>query len=149
GRHRQVMTNTAPTNAYRGAGRPEANYIVERLVDEAAAVLQADPLELRLKNAIRSDQMPYRTYTGTGFDSGDFVGLIEKAKSASDWQGFQQRQAESAKRGLHRGIGCAVFIEPSGAGVSPKDEVAVRFVRDGSVSVYTVATSSGQGHETV
>ncbi len=65
GRHRQVITNTAPTNAYRGAGRPEANFIVERLVDEAAAVLKADPLELRLKNVIRAEQMPYRTVTGT------------------------------------------------------------------------------------
>ena len=149
GRHRQIITNTAPTNAYRGAGRPDANYIVERLVDEAAAVLHADPFELRLKNVIRADQMPYRTTTGTVYDSGDFAGLIEKVRQASDWQGFAQRQAEAATRGRHRGIGCAVFVEPSGAGVSPKDEVAVCFARDGSVIVYTVAASSGQGHETV
>lgn len=149
GRHRQVMTNTAPTNAYRGAGRPEANYIVERLVDEAAADLRMDPLELRLRNVIKPEQMPYRTTTGTLYDSGDFAGLIEKVRVASDWQGFARRQAASAQRGLERGIGCAVFIEPSGAGVSPKDEVAIHFMSDGSVIVYTVAASSGQGHETV
>jgi aerobic carbon-monoxide dehydrogenase large subunit len=149
GRHRQIITNTAPTNAYRGAGRPEANFIVERLADEAAAVLKADPLELRLKNVVRTEQMPYRTVTGTVYDGGDFAGLIEKVRLAADWQGFAQRQSEAARRGRQRGIGCAVFVEPSGAGVSPKDEVAIQFAGDGSVIVYTVAASSGQGHETV
>jgi aerobic carbon-monoxide dehydrogenase large subunit len=149
GRHRQVMTNTAPTNAYRGAGRPEANYIVERLVDEAAAVLRIDPLELRRKNAIRLDQMPYRTSTGTVYDSGDFAGIIDKLRRASDWPGFADRQAEAMRRGRHRGIGCAVFIEPSGGGISPKDQVAIWFGEHGSVNVCTVAASSGQGHETV
>jgi aerobic carbon-monoxide dehydrogenase large subunit len=149
GRHRQVMTNTAPTNAYRGAGRPEANYIVERLVDEAAQALGLDPLALRERNAIRADQMPYRTATGTVFDSGDFPGLIETVRRASDWTGFATRQAEAARRGRRRGIGCAVFIEPSGGGVAAKDEAAIRFAPDGSVIVHTVAGPSGQGHETV
>jgi carbon-monoxide dehydrogenase large subunit len=149
GRHRQVITNTAPTNAYRGAGRPEANYIVERLVDEAAAVLHMDPLELRQRNVIGSEQMPYHTATGTLYDSGNFAGLIDRVREVSDWAGFAGRQAETARRGRQRGIGCAVFVEPSGGGVAPKDEVAIRFAPDGSVNVYTVTGSSGQGHETV
>ena len=149
GRHRQLMTNAAPTNAYRGAGRPEANYIVERLVDEAAAALGVDPLELRERNVIRPEQMPYRTATGTVFDSGDFPALIDAVRQASDWAGFTDRQAESARYGRDRGIGCAVFIEPSGGGFAPKDEAAIRFEPDGSIVVYTVAGPSGQGHETV
>jgi carbon-monoxide dehydrogenase large subunit len=149
GRHRQIITNTAPTNAYRGAGRPEANYIVERLVDEAAAVLGMDPLELRQRNVIRAEQMPYRTFTGAVYDSGDFSGLIDTVRQESDWAGFATRKAEAARHGRCRGTGCAVFVEPSGGGVAPKDEVAVRFGPEGSVIVYTVAGSSGQGHETV
>jgi aerobic carbon-monoxide dehydrogenase large subunit len=149
GRHRQVMTNTAPTNAYRGAGRPEANFIVERLVDEAAVVLKVDPLELRLKNIIKPEQMPYRTSTGTVYDSGDFGGLIEKIRAESDWLGFARRQVDAVARGRLRGIGCAAFIEPSGGGVSPKDEVSIRFAPNDSIILYTVAAPSGQGHETV
>lgn len=92
GRHRLLMSNTSPTNAYRGAGRPEAIYIVERLVDSAAAMLALDPLEIRRRNVIRSDQMPYRTPTGSMFDSGDFPGLIAKVAEASSWGRFGQRR---------------------------------------------------------
>jgi len=149
GRHRQVMTNTAPTNAYRGAGRPEAVYIVERLVDAAAAALGRDPLKLRRKNAIRSDQMPYKTSTNAVFDSGDFPGLIDKAKDASAWDSFKTRRREAARRGAVRGIGCAVFLEPSGGGMVPKDQVAIRFSDAQTIELFSVAGSSGQGHETV
>ncbi|MEJ2379301.1 MAG: xanthine dehydrogenase family protein molybdopterin-binding subunit [Pseudolabrys sp.] len=92
GRHRQITTNPAPTNAYRGAGRPEANLIVERLVDEAAARLGVDPLQLRARNLIKKSQMPYRTLTGIAFDSGDFPGLLAAAKEHSDWKGFKARR---------------------------------------------------------
>jgi carbon-monoxide dehydrogenase large subunit len=149
GRHRLLMTNTSPTNAYRGAGRPEAIYIVERLVDAAAAALRLDPLEIRRKNAIRLDQMPYRTPTGSVFDSGDFPGLIAKASEASAWAKFAQRRREAARRGALRGIGCAVFLEPSGGGLTPKDQVAIRFLSGNRVVLHSVAGSSGQGHETV
>jgi carbon-monoxide dehydrogenase large subunit len=149
GRHRQVMTNTAPTNAYRGAGRPEANYIVERLVDEVAAKLNVDPLELRRRNLIKKNQMPYKTLTGATFDSGDFPGLIARVKQESDWKGFSARQRQSRRQGKLRGIGCAVFIEPSGGGGIKKDEVAVLFARDGTIVLHNVAGSSGQGHETI
>jgi carbon-monoxide dehydrogenase large subunit len=149
GRHRQLMTNTAPTNAYRGAGRPEAIYIVERLVDAAADVCDLDPLEIRRRNIIRRDEMPYRTLTGSVFDSGDFAGLIAKAEDASGWRKFAQRRKQAAQRGALRGIGCAVFLEPSGGGLTPKDQVAIRFLKNNEVVLHSVAGPSGQGHETV
>jgi len=149
GRHRQVITNTSPTNAYRGAGRPEANYIVERLVDEVAAKLAVDPIALRRRNLIKKAQMPYRTLTGTDFDSGDFPGLLAKVQQESDWKGFNARRRQSRKQGKLRGIGCAMFIEPAGGGHAKEDEVAVLFQRDGSIVLHNVAGSSGQGHETV
>ena len=149
GRHRLLITNTAPTNAYRGAGRPEAIYIVERLVDEAAASLGIDPFEIRRRNIIARDEMPYRTLTGSMFDSGDFAGLIAKAEDASQWRTFPQRRKAAARRGSLRGIGCCVFLEPSGGGLTPKDQVAIRFVPDHQVALYSVAGPSGQGHETV
>jgi aerobic carbon-monoxide dehydrogenase large subunit len=149
GRHRQVMTNTAPTNAYRGAGRPEAVLIVERLVDAAAAVLGVDPLDIRRRNVIRPEQMPYRTLTGAMFDSGDFAALIAKVEELSRWRGFAQRREDAARRGAVRGMGCAVFLEPSGGGMFPKDQVAIRFAGSDEVVLYSVAGPSGQGHETV
>jgi aerobic carbon-monoxide dehydrogenase large subunit len=149
GRHRQVITNTSPTNAYRGAGRPEANYIVERLVDEAAAKLNIDPLELRRRNLIRKDQMPYTTLTGTNFDSGDFLGAAAKARELSEWGSFRMRRRQSQREGKLRGIGCGMFIEASGGGGVKKDEVAVLFERDGTIVLHNVAGPSGQGHETV
>jgi len=149
GRHRQVITNTSPTNAYRGAGRPEANYIVERLVDEAAAKLEIDPVELRRRNLIKPEQMPYRTPTGGNFDSGDFPALLARAKEAADWDGFRARRKQSQRAGKLRGVGCGMFVEPSGGGGIKKDEVAVLFQRDGTIIIHNVAGPSGQGHETV
>jgi carbon-monoxide dehydrogenase large subunit len=148
GRHRQVMTNTAPTNAYRGAGRPEANFIIERLIDEAAAKLRIDPTEMRRRNLIRPAQMPYRNVTGISIDSGDFPALLKEALSRADWTGFEERRRESRKQGKHRGIGCGMFVEPSGGGL-PKDEVAALFQADGTIVLHNVAGPSGQGHETV
>ena len=149
GRHRLVMTNTTPTNAYRGAGRPEAVYLIERLIDEAAAALRIDPLELRRRNALPADALPYRTPSGGEFDSGDFPGLLHAAAEAADWSGFPARRIASEREGRLRGIGCALFLEPAGAGAAPKDEAAIRFAEDGSARLYIVSQSSGQGHETV
>jgi carbon-monoxide dehydrogenase large subunit len=149
GRHQQVMTNTAPTNAYRGAGRPEANYILERLVDEAAVRLGVDVLELRRRNLIKKTQFPYKTHTGMTFDSGDYPGLVARIKQESDYKGFAARRRQSRKAGKLRGIGTAVFVEPSGGGGIRKDEVAVLFEKDGSVVLHNVAGPSGQSHETV
>ena len=149
GRHRLVMTNATPTNAYRGAGRPEASYLIERLVDHAAAMLKMDPIRLRRRNALPRTVMPYRTPTGSEFDSGDPQGLLDAAESESRWHTFPERRAASERTGRLRGIGCSLFQEPSGAGAAPKDEVAVMFTSDGSVKLYMAAQSSGQGHETV
>ena len=149
GHHRQVITNTSPTNAYRGAGRPEANLIIETLVDEAAVKLGVDALTLRARNLIKKNEMPYHSPTGVVFDSGDFPALLAKAKEASDWKGFNARRRQSRKNGKLRGIGCGLFIEPSGGGHAKQDEVAVLFDRDGNIILHNVAGSSGQGHETV
>ena len=110
--------------------------------------LNLDPLEIRRRNVIRRDEMPYRTLTGSVFDSGDFEGLIAKAEAASQWDSFAQRRQEAARHGTLRGIGCSVFLEPSGGGLVPKDEVAIRFKND-AIVLYSVAGPSGQGHETV
>ena len=93
--------------------------------------------------------MPYKTLTGSVFDSGDFAGLIAKAEQASRWASFAQRRDEAARRGVIRGIGCSVFLEPSGGGIVPKDQVAIRFGDNGQIMLYSVAGPSGQGHETV
>ena len=158
GRQRQIMTNTAPTEAFRGAGRPEAVYVVERLVDEAAVLLKMDLLELRKINVIPRDAMPYTSATGTVFDSGDYPGMIDIAIRESGWQDFSARRAESAKRGKLRGLGASVFVEPAGGGGLPKDQVAVLFAKDGrnsgdsstgDIQLYMAAGASGQSHETI
>ncbi|HEX3346772.1 MAG TPA: xanthine dehydrogenase family protein molybdopterin-binding subunit [Acetobacteraceae bacterium] len=149
GEHRLVMTNAVPVNAYRGAARPESAYFVERLVDEAAARLGIDPMELRRRNVLDATQMPYRTPTGSVFDSGDFPNLLAIAARASDWDGFPARRDEAAERGRLRGIGCAVFLEPAGGGAAPKDQVAIRFTPNARLHMFIPPTSSGQGHETV
>ncbi|MGB7543773.1 MAG: xanthine dehydrogenase family protein molybdopterin-binding subunit [Burkholderiales bacterium] len=148
GLHRLALTNTAPTIAYRGAGRPNVSYIVERLVEEAARETGIDRVELRRRNAIPKEAFPYKTPTAT-YDSGDPCGEIEEAVKHSDWSTFEQRRAESKRRGKLRGIGCAVFVEPSGAGGGPKEEVAIKFGDSGDALVYALAGPSGQGHETV
>ncbi|MGC2520872.1 MAG: xanthine dehydrogenase family protein molybdopterin-binding subunit [Burkholderiales bacterium] len=148
GLHRLALTNTTPTIAYRGAGRPNVSYIVERLVEEAARETGIDRVELRRRNAIPKEAFPYKTPTAT-YDSGDPCGEIEEAVKHSDWSTFEQRRAESTRRGKLRGIGCAVFVEPSGAGGGPKEEVAIKFGDSGDALVYALAGPSGQGHETV
>ena len=127
GRHRCVLTNTCPTTAYRGAGRPDMAYAVERLVDEAATQLGIDRIAIRRKNAIAKDAMPFRNAAGATYDSADFAGLLDKAETHSDWAGFAARRAQTQVRGKLRGLGMAMFLEPSGGGNAPKDQVALRF----------------------
>jgi carbon-monoxide dehydrogenase large subunit len=151
GRHRLAITNTVPITAYRGAGRPDMAYIVERLVDEAAVLTGIDRVELRRRNLIPPEAFPYRVPTGAvvaDYDSGDYRAGLDQALADADWADFPARRAEAAARGRMRGIGCAVFVEPSG-GVVPKDEVAITFDPDGGVVLHTIVTSNGQGHETV
>ncbi|MEA2947503.1 MAG: aerobic carbon-monoxide dehydrogenase large subunit [Alphaproteobacteria bacterium] len=147
GLNRLVFTTTTPTTAYRGAGRPNASYLMERLVDEAARATGIDRVELRRRNLLPRDAFPYKTPTGSTYDSGDPQGLLAQVLEAADWSGFERRRAEAASRGTLRGIGCAVFIEPSG-GVG-QEEIAIRFDVAGTVQLYTLSGPSGQGHETV
>jgi aerobic carbon-monoxide dehydrogenase large subunit len=149
GRKKLVYTNTTPTTAYRGAGRPNVTYLVERLVDEAARQSGIEPIELRRRNLIRKSAHPYKTPTGSIYDSGDFPALLEKAVDFSSWKTFEERRRESKKKGKLRGIGCAMFVEPSGQGPVPKEEAVIKFGESGNAEIFTLSGSTGQGHETV
>ncbi len=141
-----VFTHTTPIDAYRGAGRPEAAYLVERLADLAADALGLTPAEIRRRNFIPSNLMPFQTALGITYDSGEFRQNMEDALKLSDWDGFEARRAQSAKAGRLRGIGLSTYIEQCGGG---EDEAAtVRFDASGSVTVLVGNQSNGQGHET-
>src|ERR1700733_12612211 len=141
-----VFTNTVPVDAYRGAGRPEANYLVERLVDAAARELKIDRAELRRRNMVPPSAMPHSTPVGKSYDSGDFRKVFDIALSAVDYTGFAARRAEAAKRGKRRGIGFAYYLEATGG--DPTERAEIRFAEDGFVDVYVGTQSTGQGHET-
>ena len=147
GRHRLIFTNTTPTTAYRGAGRPNVAYLWERLVEEAAAVTGIDPVELRRRNVLRKSNFPMRTPTNSNYDSADPPTLLKTALHAADWKGFGKRRREAKRRGKLRGIGLALFLEPSG-GVG-KEQAEIRVQSDGRLALYSNAGPSGQGHETV
>jgi carbon-monoxide dehydrogenase large subunit len=144
--HRLVLTNTTPGTAYRGAGRPSVAYLWERLVDEAARVTGIDSIELRRRNLIPRDAFPYKTPSGSTYDCADPAGLLEAALDAANWRGFAARRRAARSRGRLRGIGCAMFIEPSGA--AGKEEIAIRFGRKGEIMLYTLSGPTGQSHET-
>jgi carbon-monoxide dehydrogenase large subunit len=141
-----VMTHTVPVDAYRGAGRPESNYLVERLIDTAARELKIDRIELRRRNMVPQSAMPYVTAMGQRYDSGDFRQLFDAALAKMDWAGFETRRSEAAKRGKKRGIGVAYYLEATGGG--PTENAKVVFADDGMVDVYVGTQSTGQGHET-
>lgn len=147
GRHRLVFTNTTPTTAYRGAGRPNVAYLWERLVEEAAAATGINSVELRRRNVLRKDMFPMKTPTNSNYDSADPARLLETALHAADWQGFAKRQREARRRGKLRGIGLALFLEPSGG--MGKEQVEIRVETGGRLALYSNAGPSGQGHETV
>ena len=150
GRHRLAFTNTTPTIAYRGAGRPNVAYLIERLMDEAARTMGIDRIDLRRRNLLSREDFPYRTPIPMSvYDSGDPPGLLEEVLRQAHWSKFGERRAEAPRRGRLRGIGCAIFIEPAGAGRAPKEEVAIRFDDSGRAVLYALAGPSGQGHETV
>lgn len=142
-----VFTNTTPVDAYRGAGRPEAIYVIERLMDYAARSLGVDPVVLREKNFISPQQMPYRSAAGELYDVGDFQRVLDRAKLEADVAGFADRKAESASRGKLRGLGLSYYIE-SILG-SPTEGAKIEFAEDGMVDLYVGTQSNGQGHETV
>ena len=148
GRFRVALTNAAPIGNYRGAGRPDIAYVVERLVQQAAFETGVDSVDLRRRNYIPAEAFPYKTPTGAIYENADFAGLMDKALTAADWAGFPARQAVSAKAGKLRGRGIATVIETTASGAQPKDQVAIQVQSDGRVIVHTVSHAQGQGHET-
>ncbi len=146
--YRAPLTNTTPVAAYRGAGRPDIAYMVERIVNQAAAELGIDAAELRRRNFIPPDAFPYTTPTGSVYENADLPGLLDKALQLADWKGYAQRRAQSARNGKLRGIGISTVIENTGAGNAPKDEVELRLDADGTVTVSTVSKAQGHSHET-
>jgi carbon-monoxide dehydrogenase large subunit len=147
GRFRLAFTNTVPVAAYRGAGRPDMAYVIERLVNQAAAELKIDPAELRRRNFIPKDQFPYKTPTGSTYEATDLHNVLERAVKFADWKGFPARRKKSEQAGKLRGIGIATVIENTGAGLFPKDQVEIEATA-GAIDVFSVSQSQGQGHET-
>jgi carbon-monoxide dehydrogenase large subunit len=139
-----VFSNTTPVGAYRGAGRPEANYYMERLVDAAAAEIGIDRTELRRRNHIPPAAMPYKSPNGHTYDSGDFTTLLDKALALADWNGFPARKEESRKRGRLRGRGIGDYLELTGA--AGREMGGIRFEENGDVTIVTGTLDYGQGH---
>lgn len=145
-RNRCVMTSGAPIGPYRGAGRPEANYLVERLLDEAAAEIGIDRLDLRRRNQIQPSAMPYQSKVGVTYDSGDFPALFDEALSLSDADGLDARRAEAKSRGKLHGFGLASFLETSGG--FPREACAISIDPVGRIVIQSGNQSQGQGHQT-
>ncbi|HKV16028.1 MAG TPA: xanthine dehydrogenase family protein molybdopterin-binding subunit, partial [Reyranella sp.] len=141
-----VFTNTTPVGAYRGAGRPEGNYYMERLIDRAAREMGLDRVGLRRRNHIRPEQMPYKAPSGMNYDSGDFSVVLAKAMAAADWHGFEKRKQESARRNKLRGRGIGSYLEVTGP--PSKEYGGIRFEEDGSVTMLSGTLDYGQGHAT-
>ena len=144
-----VVTNTVPTAAYRGAGRPVASYALERLVDQAAHEIGMDPAEFRRRNLVPKGRFPYQIASGFEYDCGDFEGVMDRALKESDWKNFEKRAQESKQRGKLRGRGIATYIEATASGgFAPYDQAHVTWENDGSVTLRTASHNHGQGHET-
>ena len=154
-----VFTNTVPVDALRGAGRPEATYLLERLVDNAARETGIDPVEIRRRNFIARDAFPYQTPVALAYDSGDYDATLARAEAMADYAGFAARREEAGRRGRLRGIGLAAYIEACGAAPSAiagalgaraglYESAEVRFHPTGTVTLFTGSQSQGQGHET-
>lgn len=141
-----VMTNTTPTAPYRGAGRPEAHLAIESLLDRAARALALDRDEIRRRNIVRPEQMPYHSPMGLDYDSGDFSGNMERALTGADWSGFEDRRAAARARGKLAGIGIANYVE-SPVGM-PHERIDLTVNPEGTVEVITGTQSTGQGHQT-
>jgi carbon-monoxide dehydrogenase large subunit len=145
-RVKAVLTHTMATGAYRGAGRPEGNYLMERLMEKAAREMKLDPAELRRRNFISPQDFPHRTHLGEIYDSGNFARILEQALAAGDWKGFGARREESRRRGKLRGRGMAVYLEWTGA--IPTETVDIEVAADGTVTVFSGTQAMGQGLET-
>jgi carbon-monoxide dehydrogenase large subunit len=141
-----VFTNTCATGPYRGSGKPEATFVMERLIDKAAREMRIDSVALRRRNLIRPAAMPYQTPGGNIYDCGDFEKVLDTALQLADWDGFASRRVESEKRGLRRGIGLAMHCQRAG---SQSERMEIRVAPDGGVFVHAGTLSTGQGHETM
>jgi aerobic carbon-monoxide dehydrogenase large subunit len=141
-----VLTNTMATGAYRGAGRPEGNYLMERLVEKAAREMGIDPVQMRLKNLLQPADFPYTTHAGEIYDTGDFARMLEGVVKLSDWHGFAARREESTKRGKLRGRGLSAYLEWTGA--LPTETVDIEVDAEGNVTVFSGTQAMGQGLET-
>jgi carbon-monoxide dehydrogenase large subunit len=141
-----VFTNTIPLAPYRGAGRPEATYLIEQLLDRAAKVTGIDPIEIRRRNFIPSSAMPHKIQTGITYDSGDFVHVMDECLKVADWNGFAKRSAESKKNGKLRGRGIGYFLEEAAVF---NDRMVLRFDPSGMLTILAGTHSHGQGHQTV
>jgi carbon-monoxide dehydrogenase large subunit len=142
-----LFTNTAPTSPYRGAGRPEANYVLERVIDEAARITGIDRVKLRKKNLIAPKQIPYKTAVGTTYDSGEFPVIVDKALELAEVDGFKKRRKDALKRGKLRGLGISCVLEHSGG--APLEGAALRFPGGDGMILALNVQSTGQGHATV
>jgi carbon-monoxide dehydrogenase large subunit len=139
-----VLTNTTPTGAYRGAGRPEGNYYMERLIDAAAAEMNVDPIVLRRRNHVDPEAMPYKAASAMTYDSGEFTAVLDKALVLADWDGFERRKRESEALGRLRGRGIGSYLEVT---APPSKEMGgIRFEPDGTVTIITGTLDYGQGH---
>jgi carbon-monoxide dehydrogenase large subunit len=143
---RGVLTNTMATGAYRGAGRPEANFLMERLLDRAAREMKLDPAEIRRRNFIAPSAFPYKTHLGDTYDVGEFSRILDAVLKNSDWENFKTRKEESRKRGKLRGRGLASYLEWTGA--LPTETVDIEVGADGTVTVFSGTMAMGQGLET-
>ncbi len=145
-RSRAVFSNTAPTNAYRSSGRPEVTFAIERLVETAAAELGYDPIELRRKNLVSSEQMPYPNAVGMTYDSGDYAKSMDMCMDLADWRGFETRKKEAESRGMLLGRGFANYVESSIG--TPREQAEIHVRADGHIDLVIGTQPSGQGHET-
>lgn len=141
-----VFSNSQPVDAYRGAGRPEAAYLLERLVNQAALDLDLSQDEIRRRNFIAPEEMPYQNAAGATYDSGDFERVMGDAMDKADWSGFEHRREDAARRGRLRGIGMAYYVECTLG--DPSEDVDLVFTEDGRLEVAVGTQSNGQGHET-
>jgi carbon-monoxide dehydrogenase large subunit len=142
---RAVLTNTAMMASYRGTAKPEASFVIERLVDKAARELGIDPVDMRRRNLVPADAMPHKTAGGLVYDSGEFEQLLDQALELADWQGFANRREESERRGLRRGIGLALHCQRAG---NQSERMEIRVAHNGAIALYAGTHSHGQSHET-
>lgn len=143
---RAIFTTTSVMGPYRGSGKPEAGFVIERLIDKAAREMGIDLVEMRRRNFISPSAMPYRAPSGYVYDTGEFETVLDKALALADWSGFHARRADSERRGLCRGIGLAMHCQRAG---NQSERMEIRVSPNGSVSLYVGTVSTGQGHETM